>query len=107
MGDFDIAIIGMACKVPGARDVESFWENLRHGRESITFFSEEEIDPGSRWRLSDPDFVKAGAILDDIDLFDAGFFKMSAREAELTDPQHRLFLECAAAALEDAGYGDF
>lgn len=107
MGDFDIAIIGMACRVPGAPDVDSFWDNLRRGRESITFFRDEEIDPGSRWLLSNPQFVKAGAILEDVDLFDAAFFKMSAREAELTDPQQRLFLECAATALEDAGYGDF
>src|SRR4051794_23456199 len=107
MSDFDIAVIGMACRVPGARDIKSFWENLRRGRESITLFRDDEIDPGSRWLLSNPEFVKAGAILEDIDLFDAAFFKMSAREAELTDPQQRMFLECAVTALEDAGYGDF
>jgi acyl transferase domain-containing protein/surfactin synthase thioesterase subunit len=107
MSDFDIAVIGMACRVPGAHDVKSFWENLRLGRESITLFRDDEIDPGSRWLLSNPEFVKAGAILEDIDLFDAAFFKMSAREAELTDPQQRMFLECTVTALEDAGYGDF
>ncbi|MBV8632510.1 MAG: hypothetical protein JOZ83_16395 [Silvibacterium sp.] len=107
MAELDIAVIGMACRVPGASNLERFWDNLRHGRESITFFCDEELDPASRWLLSRPEFVKAGAILEDIDLFDAAFFKMSAREAELTDPQHRMFLECVVTALEDAGYGDF
>src|SRR5262245_19764968 len=106
MADFDIAIIGMACRVPGATDIKSFWNNLRSGRESITVFRDEEIDPRSRWLLSNPEFVRAGAIVEDIDQFDAAFFNMSRREAELTDPQHRMFLECAATALEDAGYGD-
>jgi acyl transferase domain-containing protein/NADPH:quinone reductase-like Zn-dependent oxidoreductase/thioesterase domain-containing protein/acyl carrier protein len=107
MGDFDIAIIGMACRLPGAPDVNRFWENLRGGVESVSFFRDEEIDPDSRWLLSNPQFVKAGAILEDIDLFDAAFFKMSPREAVLTDPQQRMFLECTTTALEDAGYGDF
>src|ERR1700730_1717972 len=107
MGEFDVAVIGMACRVPGASDIKSFWDNLRSGRESITIFRDEEIDPGSRWLLSNQEFVKAGAILEDIDCFDAAFFKMSPREAELTDPQQRMFLECVATALEDAGYGDF
>jgi mycoketide-CoA synthase len=107
MGDFDIAIIGMASRLPGAPDVRTFWDNLRAGRESITILGDEEIDPASRWLLSNPEFVRAGAILEDIDRFDADFFQMSPREAELTDPQHRMFLECAATALEDAGYGDF
>jgi acyl transferase domain-containing protein/NADPH:quinone reductase-like Zn-dependent oxidoreductase/thioesterase domain-containing protein/acyl carrier protein len=107
MADFDIAIVGMACRFPGACDIQSFWDNLRGGRESITFFDDQEIDPASCWLLSNPEFIKAGAILEDIDLFDAAFFKMSPREAELTDPQHRMFLECVATALEDAGCGDF
>jgi acyl transferase domain-containing protein/NADPH:quinone reductase-like Zn-dependent oxidoreductase/thioesterase domain-containing protein/acyl carrier protein len=107
MADFDVAIIGIACRVPGASDLTTFWDNLRRGRESITVFRDDQIDPGSRWLLSNPEFVKAGAVLEDIDLFDAGLFKMSPREAELIDPQHRMFLECAATALEDSGYGNF
>ncbi|HKE18416.1 MAG TPA: SDR family NAD(P)-dependent oxidoreductase [Kofleriaceae bacterium] len=106
MADFDIAVIGMACRFPGATDVEAFWDNLRGGRESITTLRDDEIDPDSRWLLSNAEFVRAAAILEDIDAFDAAFFKMSPREAELTDPQQRMFLECAATALEDAGHGD-
>ena len=101
-----IAIIGMACRFPGAPTVEQFWRNLKEGRESITFFELDELEPDLRQLARDPAYVRAGAILEDIDLFDAAFFKMSPREALLTDPQHRLFLECAWTALESAGYGD-
>lgn len=101
-----VAIIGMACRLPGAADLASFWRNLTEGRESVTFFSKDQLEPPFR-RLADlPGFVPAAAIVDDIDLFDAPFFRMSAREAQLADPQHRLFLEAAWTALEDAGYGD-
>jgi amino acid adenylation domain-containing protein/non-ribosomal peptide synthase protein (TIGR01720 family) len=101
----EVAIVGMAGRFPGAGDVGSFWRNLRAGVESITFFSEEEliaagIDPGM---LADPSFVKARPVLDDADCFDAAFFHYTPREAELMDPQHRLFLECCWAAMEDAG----
>lgn len=101
----DIAVIGMACRLPEASHVGAFWENLREGVESIRFFSDQEllaagVDPN--W-LSDPRFVKAGAVLDGIELFDAGFFGYSPREAASIDPQHRLFLECAWEALEHAG----
>src|SRR4030095_16351808 len=75
--------------------------------ESITFLTDEEVEslgvaPGLR---SDPNYVKAAAILDGYDLFDATFFNISHREAEITDPQHRIFLECSWEALEMAGYG--
>src|SRR3954452_12654877 len=106
MKDAHIAIIGMACRVPGAADVDAFWDNLCAGRESISFFSDEElrsagVDPAL---LANPAYVKAGAILSDIDQFDAGFFGFTPREAEILDVQHRLFLECAWAAMENAGY---
>src|SRR5262245_47900266 len=96
----------MAGRFPGAGSVEKFWHNLRDGVESITLFSDEElksngIDPAL---LSDPNYVKSGAILDGVDLFDASFFGFSPREAEMMDPQHRLFLECSWEALEHAGY---
>jgi phthiocerol/phenolphthiocerol synthesis type-I polyketide synthase E len=102
----DIALIGMSGRFPGARSVDEFWRNLRSGIESISFFSDEElkeagIDPSL---LTDPNYVKASAILDGSDLFDASFFGYSPREAEMMDPQHRLFLECAWKALENAGY---
>jgi acyl transferase domain-containing protein len=99
--EFDVAIIGMAGRFPGAKDIEAFWDNLRNGREGICFFSDEELEGH---RDSRPNFVKAKGVIDDIDLFDADFFNISAREAEWMDPQQRLFLEGAWEALENAGY---
>ncbi|MFE8601584.1 type I polyketide synthase [Archangium violaceum] len=101
-----IAIIGMACRFPGAHTVEQFWHNLQEGIESISFFSDTEleraaIDPAE---LSDARYVKARGVLEGIELFDARFFGFSPREAELTDPQQRVFLECAWETFERAGY---
>ncbi|MDM9379462.1 beta-ketoacyl synthase N-terminal-like domain-containing protein [Chlorogloeopsis sp. ULAP01] len=101
-----IAVIALVGRFPGAKNVDEFWQNLCQGQESISFFSDEElkaagVDPG--W-LSDPQYVKAGASLSDIQMFDAAFFDFSPREAELIDPQHRILLECAWEALEQAGY---
>ena len=100
-----IAIVGMSGRFPGATGVEQFWRNLCAGVESITRFSDAELDDsfGEDVRRA-PNYVKARPILRDVDQFDAEFFGMYAREAELTDPQHRLFLECAWEALESAGY---
>jgi acyl transferase domain-containing protein len=102
----EIAIIGMAGNFPGAKNVDSFWQNLRDGLESISFFTDEELvstgtDPAI---LNDTRYVKANSVLEDIELFDAAFFGFTPREAEITDPQHRLFLECVWQALESAGY---
>ncbi len=102
----EIAIIGISGRFPGAKNVEEFWQNLKNGVESITFFSDEElqsvgVEPND---LADPNYVKAAPVLADVDLFDATFFGFSPKEAEITDPQHRLFLNCAWEALEDAGY---
>ena len=104
--DLDIAIIGMACRFPGADDTESFWRNLKEGVESITFFTDEELLARgvSAETLKDSHYIKASAQLNDVDLFDASFFGYTPREAAETDPQHRLFLETAWQALEDAGY---
>lgn len=101
-----IAIIGMAGRFPGAKNVDEFWENLRDGVESISFFSEEELKSSGvdESVFRDPRYVKARAVLEDIELFDASFFGFNPREAEITDPQHRLFLESAWEALESAGY---
>jgi len=102
-----VAIVGMALRVPGAVDTQQFWENLRQGVESTTFFSDEELRlagvPESV--LLDPSYVKACGVLEGTEQFDAGFFDMLPREAEILDPQHRHFLECAWEALENAGYG--
>ncbi|MEH2238956.1 MAG: beta-ketoacyl synthase N-terminal-like domain-containing protein [Nostoc sp.] len=106
IGDLDIAVIGMSGRFPRAKNIDDFWHNLRDGVESISFFSHQElesvgVDPSL---LSDPNYVKANAVLEDIELFDASFFDYSPRTAEIMDPQHRLFLETAWEALESAGY---
>ena len=106
-GELDgIAVIGMAGRFPGAANLEEFWRNLRDGKESVTTFTDEQflaagVDPSV---VRDPRCVKAGVLLDGIDLFDAEFFGFPPNEAKLTDPQHRIFLECAWQALENAGY---
>jgi len=101
-----IAIIGMAGRFPDAPDVERFWKNLTAGRESITFWSAEElqavgVEPEL---LADPSFVRARSVLADVELFDAALFGLTPREAEVIDPQQRLLLECAWEALERAGH---
>nr|AEH26538.1 polyketide synthase [uncultured Acidobacteria bacterium C5] len=104
--DTDIAVIGMACRFPGADDLDTFWKNLAGGVESITFFNDEEIArSGIDARTArDPNYVKASSILSDVAGFDPDFFGISTREAVLMDPQQRLFLECAWEVMEDAGY---
>ena len=102
----EIAIIGLACRFPGARDAGELWANLRQGVESITFLSDAELEVagfGAPPR-DQPNFVRAAACLEDADLFDAAFFGFTPAEAEIMDPQQRLFLECAWEALEQAGY---
>ncbi|MFE0649510.1 SDR family NAD(P)-dependent oxidoreductase [Streptomyces sp. NPDC059534] len=101
-----IAVIGMACRVPGARNINELWENLARGRESITTFGrEDQLAKGVPAEMVDnPAYVSAAPVLEGADEFDAGFFGMSPREAEITDPQQRLFLELSHTALEDAGY---
>ena len=101
-----IAIVGMAGRFPGAADLRQHWDNLRRGVEAITFFSDEEltaagVDAGL---LRNPRYVRARGVLQDAELFDAVFFGLSPREAEIMDPQHRVFLEAAWQALESAGY---
>ncbi len=113
MGNFEtqdslnsIAIIGMHCRFPGAAGVEAFWQNLKDGVESVSLFSDQELaDSGvGRSLMIKPNYVRSGAVIPDVDLFDARFFDFSAREAEMLDPQHRLFLECAWEVFEGAGY---
>jgi acyl transferase domain-containing protein/glutamate-1-semialdehyde aminotransferase len=99
-----IAIIGMAGRFPGAGSVDELWQNLCAGVESTTFFSDAELDPNIDANLKQsPNYVKARGIIDGADRFDAAFFGVSPREAEITDPQQRVFLEIAWAALENAG----
>ncbi|QGZ62846.1 amino acid adenylation domain-containing protein [Paraburkholderia acidisoli] len=100
-----IAVVGMSGRFPGARNVGELWANILAGRDCVTHFDvtelEDSFDDKSR---RDASYVKARPILPDVDRFDAGFFGMLAREAALTDPQQRLFLEIAWEAFEDAGY---
>ncbi|MEV4466775.1 SDR family NAD(P)-dependent oxidoreductase [Micromonospora echinofusca] len=102
----EIAIIGMACRFPGADNPEQFWRNLRDGVESISHFDAAELaDAGvPDQALADPGYVRAQAVLPDSDRFDAEFFGINPKEADLMDPQQRVLLECAWTALEDAGY---
>src|SRR5262245_44309439 len=90
-----IAIVGMACRFPGADSPAQFWRNLRDGVESISSFSDDELRAAGldAATLSDPSYVKSCATLNDIEMFDAFFFGCSPREAEVMDPQHRIFLE--------------
>src|SRR5437867_685753 len=102
-----IAIIGMSGRFPGAKDLDQFWRNLCEGVESVSFFKDEEL----QWSPLDGrpprkpvNLVKARAILENADWFDAAFFGIDPQEAEVLDPQHRIFLECAWETLESAGY---
>lgn len=95
----DIAIIGMSCKFPGADNIEEFWENLINATESINQFNKESKDLTSLEKI-----IYAGGVINDIEKFDYDFWGYSKREAELMDPQHKLFLTCAWEAMENAGY---
>jgi amino acid adenylation domain-containing protein len=100
----EIAIVGVAGRFPDASTVDEFWENLCAGHESVRRLDDSELeDRFDEETRRSPNYVKARPILDGVENFDADFFSMHAREAELTDPQHRIFLECAWEALEDAG----
>ncbi len=101
-----IAIVGMAGRFPGADTLDAFWKNIREGIESRESFSEADLDaagipPALR---ADPRYVRAGAVLQEAESFDAAFFGITPREAQVMDPQQRVFLECAWHALEDAGH---
>lgn len=107
-GSADIAVIGMSARFPRAENIDIFWQNLLHGVCAIS-----EVPP-NRWDVEryfdadmkrpDKSYTKWGAFLDQIDRFDTSFFQISAKEAELMDPQQRLFLEVVWGLLENAGY---
>ncbi len=100
-----VAVIGMAGRFPGAANIWSFWRNLCDGIESISRFGLDELDDAfTAKERADPAYVPVRAVLDDAGMFDAEFFGMHPREAALTDPQHRVFLECCWEAFEDAGH---
>jgi len=101
-----IAIVGMACRVPGAPDVEAFWRNVVSGVESIETLSVDELRAAgvSESLIRDPQYVRAGGFVPGVDRFDAALFNCTPREASMLDPQHRLLMECAWNALEHAGH---
>jgi acyl transferase domain-containing protein len=102
-----IAVVGMSGRFPGARNVAEFWRNLVQGVDTISRFQEHELEYSVATKAAQAagqKFVGARGVLQDVDLFDAAFFGIAPREAELMDPQHRLFLECAWETLESAGY---
>ncbi|HEX6527085.1 MAG TPA: beta-ketoacyl synthase N-terminal-like domain-containing protein [Streptosporangiaceae bacterium] len=102
----DIAVIGMSCAYPGADEPDAFWRNIVAGVESLTDLSDEDLrEAGEDPELiRAPEYVRRAACIDDVDQFDAEFFSFTAREAERTDPQRRLFLEHCWRAIENAGY---
>ncbi|MCB9169812.1 MAG: amino acid adenylation domain-containing protein [Flavobacteriales bacterium] len=101
----DVAIIGMSGRFPGAANVEELWRNLIEKKNSISRWSVDELDPSIPEEVrNDPDYVAARGVITDADKFDAGFFGVNPRVAALMDPQQRVFLETAWAALEDAAY---
>ncbi len=101
-----IAIVGMAGRFPGARDIEEFWQNLLAGTSSISAFDDAELLAAGvpENDIRNANYVKASPIIDGIELLDAAFFGISPREAEILDPQHRVFLETCHVALQRAGY---
>lgn len=103
MPEAAIAIVGIACKYPGAENKEQFWENLRQGVDAITHFSPEELEDPP-YRTEAPNYVPARGVIKDPDLFDAPLFGITPMEASLMDPQQRVFLQTCLACLEDGGY---
>lgn len=101
-----IAIVGMSGRFPGAKNVEEFWKNICAGKETVRFFTDAELlEAGvSEELLKRPDYIKASPTIEGVEFFDSEFFNFSKRAADYLDPQHRLFLECAWEALEDAGF---
>ncbi|MFE0556345.1 beta-ketoacyl synthase N-terminal-like domain-containing protein, partial [Paenibacillus sp. NPDC058910] len=102
----EIAVIGMAGRFPEARNIEEYWDNLRNGKESIHFFSDSELEAAGvdPELIRNPRYVRAKGLVPDAEWFDSDFFDYSPREAEVIDPQLRIFHECAYEALEHAGY---
>ncbi len=101
-----VAIIGMAGRFPGANSVDALWQNVVSGTDALHVATDEELKESgyAEWQVRHKDFVRAGGILAGAEDFDAAFFGFSAHDASIIDPQHRVFLECAWEAFEDAGY---
>lgn len=104
--DKDIAIVGMSARFPGAEDKAMFWKNLLDGVETISTFTEEELRASGieEEMIASSNYIRRRGILGNAQYFDANFFDITPRDAEIMDPQHRVFLECSWHAFEDAGY---
>lgn len=101
----DVAVIGLAGRFPGADTIEEFWEVLKQGKETIRFFTTAELDASIPDTVKNsPDYIAARGIITDADKFDASFFELNTRLAELMDPQQRIFLEIAWEVLEKTGH---
>ena len=101
-----IAVVGLAGRFPDAPDVDAFWENIAAGRHAASRLSQDDLEQSDTQLAMDPCYVHSAAPLEGAESFDAAYFDISPREATLMDPQHRILLELAVHALEDAGYGD-
>ncbi|MFI0774448.1 SDR family NAD(P)-dependent oxidoreductase [Streptomyces sp. NPDC021212] len=99
-----VAVIGAAGRFPGAPDLDTYWANLLEGKDSVAAFPVHRYDATYARVVDEADFPRHAGVLDDVDAFDAGFFRIYPREAELMDPQHRLALETVWGALEDSAY---
>jgi acyl transferase domain-containing protein len=102
----EIAVIGMSGRFPGAENIAAYWDILKNGVETVTFFSEAELKKAgvSPDLIENPKYVKSASVLEKIEYFDAPFFGYTPKEAEILNPQIRLFYECVYEALEDGGY---
>ena len=105
----EVAVIGMAGRFPGARNIKRFWENLKNGVESITILTDAELEAAGveRELYTSPNYVKAKGLLDQVEYFDANFFGYNPKDAQMLDPQIRIFTECVWEVLEDAGYDPY
>ncbi|MGI4751305.1 MAG: amino acid adenylation domain-containing protein [Janthinobacterium lividum] len=101
----EVAIIGMACRFPGANNPQEFWDLLKNGRETTSFFTDAELDTSIPSALKNNSaYVKARGLIEGADQFDASFFNINPKAAELMDPQQRVFLELSREVLEASGY---
>ena len=106
VAETDIAVVGMAGRFPGARDLAEYWNNLRDGVESLTQLTDQQLEGAGvdAAMLRDPEYVKAGFLLPEMEMFDGTFFGFSPRDASIMDPQQRHFIECSWTAMEHAGH---
>ena len=103
---FEVAIIGMSCRLPGAKNIQEYWNNIKNGKESISSFTLDELKKEGLAEdlLNKPNYIRAKGIVDDLKYFDPKFFRLTAQEASIMDPQMRLMMKCTWEALEDSGY---